>query len=695
MMTHEKDRPHLAALSGLAATALFLLLLFGPCFSAHAESYDFYATTNVTAGDVVIWDTSDANAKAIKAADDQFSMDIVGIAAETVSAGNDVRVRFSAGKVACNISGTIDITSNPWLVVSSTTGKAEGLSSRRAGTFAKAITNTGDPQAGQCYVALNVGLSAYGVEGDHGVLSGLGDDDHSQYHNNARGDARYYTETELDAGQLDDRYFREDEHLDSSAGAGDAGKPIKLDAGGHVDATMINDPDVDHGSIGGLADDDHSQYHNDGRGDARYLYRENVGAFTPDGDYEPATKKYVDDNAGGVTKGSSFPGAPDAGNLFYHTTHDTLFQYENSKWNPIINYGSTLALYVDDGAGTDATGKGYGAGANATATIQYAWDNLVPAIFNGVITINVAGATYVEELILSGKTPGSSTAEIILLGELTSLHSGTADADSTTSVLEDDANPWGGGPEVGNLLIITGGTGDGDNDKFIRLDDADSLTPAGLFATAPDATTTYTIYALATIIQPGAGNTALTLTGQASVTVKYIEFSAGQHGILAEEGSRNINVTSCEFDTQTSDGLKLETGAALTVNTAYMHANSGSGVRVTAANATVSDAYILGCNTSNNAVSGGVKVLRSGVVLFFRCYIDGNNRHGVLNQYNSTIQFAGGANASTITNHDTTGDVGVKSDYTAIGISVVGQTYPVGTNDDDEDADAATFSTHT
>ena len=51
MLTHEKDRPHLAALSGLAATAVFLLLLFGPCFSAHAESFDFYATTNVTAGD--------------------------------------------------------------------------------------------------------------------------------------------------------------------------------------------------------------------------------------------------------------------------------------------------------------------------------------------------------------------------------------------------------------------------------------------------------------------------------------------------------------------------------------------------------------------------------------------------------------------------------------------------------------------
>lgn len=34
--------------------------------------------------------------------------------------------------------------------------------------------------------------------------------------------------------------------------------------------------------------------------DARYLYKENVSAFTPDGDYEPATKKYVDDTAGAL-----------------------------------------------------------------------------------------------------------------------------------------------------------------------------------------------------------------------------------------------------------------------------------------------------------------------------------------------------------------------------------------------------------
>lgn len=34
---------------------------------------------------------------------------------------------------------------------------------------------------------------------DHGALTGLTDDDHAQYHNNTRGDARYYTKAEVDA----------------------------------------------------------------------------------------------------------------------------------------------------------------------------------------------------------------------------------------------------------------------------------------------------------------------------------------------------------------------------------------------------------------------------------------------------------------------------------------------------------------
>lgn len=72
---------------------------------------------------------------------------------------------------------------------------------------------------------------------DHGIFVGLADDDHTQYHTNARGDARYYTQTQIDT------------------------------LSGYIG---------DHGNLQGLGDDDHSQYHTDGRGDARYYTQAQV-----------------------------------------------------------------------------------------------------------------------------------------------------------------------------------------------------------------------------------------------------------------------------------------------------------------------------------------------------------------------------------------------------------------------------------
>lgn len=145
---------------------------------------------------------------------------------------------------------------------------------------------------------------------DHGDLQGLGDDDHTQYHNDTRGDTRYYQKTEF---------------LQTSAGSGDAGKPVKLDADGNIDATMINDADIDHasltnthnlttdidhasianthnlttdidhGSISGLGDDDHTQYLKaDG---TRALTGKQSYSTHPtfSDDKELVDKKYVDD----------------------------------------------------------------------------------------------------------------------------------------------------------------------------------------------------------------------------------------------------------------------------------------------------------------------------------------------------------------------------------------------------------------
>jgi hypothetical protein len=62
----------------------------------------------------------------------------------------------------------------------------------------------------------------------------------------------------------DNFYFRESEHIVTSAGAADAGKPIKLDAGGKLDESLIDvaglNALLDHGSLLGLGDDDHTIY---------------------------------------------------------------------------------------------------------------------------------------------------------------------------------------------------------------------------------------------------------------------------------------------------------------------------------------------------------------------------------------------------------------------------------------------------
>lgn len=80
-------------------------------------------------------------------------------------------------------------------------------------------------------------------------------DHHTQYHTDVRGDLRYYTQSVF---------------IDTTAGAGDAGKPVKLNENGLLDPSLVSLSFEDHGELGGLDDDDHTQYFNTIRGDARY-----------------------------------------------------------------------------------------------------------------------------------------------------------------------------------------------------------------------------------------------------------------------------------------------------------------------------------------------------------------------------------------------------------------------------------------
>ena len=86
----------------------------------------------------------------------------------------------------------LSVEDTPWFE-----GNALGLAARvNMNMDSNRITNAADPVDPQDYVTLAYADSNYTGGGggvtDHGALTGLADDDHTQYHTDARGDARYY-----------------------------------------------------------------------------------------------------------------------------------------------------------------------------------------------------------------------------------------------------------------------------------------------------------------------------------------------------------------------------------------------------------------------------------------------------------------------------------------------------------------------
>ena len=95
-------------------------------------------------------------------------------------------------------------------------------------------------------------ISSSGIGMDHGQLLGLLDDDHTQYHTNARGDVRYYTKGQINniittiSGKLDDHNELNDLDFESSGHTGFASATMLANTSGVL---QYNIDHIDGGSF--------------------------------------------------------------------------------------------------------------------------------------------------------------------------------------------------------------------------------------------------------------------------------------------------------------------------------------------------------------------------------------------------------------------------------------------------------------
>ena len=69
---------------------------------------------------------------------------------------------------------------------------------------------------------------------------------------------------------------------------------------------------------------------------SNYIAKNNTTAFTPSGDYNPSTKKYVDDTvASAKSSWATAPSNPTEWQLWYDTTNDVLKVYDWTNWNVV------------------------------------------------------------------------------------------------------------------------------------------------------------------------------------------------------------------------------------------------------------------------------------------------------------------------------------------------------------------------
>lgn len=182
-------------------------------------------------------------------------------------AGNELLETVQTGSSAKVTTRAFVLPTDPLLTFASMSGYLPGSRQLVAGAN---VTLTVGP------TTLTISATGGGGGGgtnDHSLLINLDHDDHPQYFDQTRGDARYYTKA------LADSTF-----LTPSQAAATYLTPAAADAlfltpaEGNALYAPAGSVITDHGLLTGLGDDDHPQYFNQARGDARYALAGSGGA---------------------------------------------------------------------------------------------------------------------------------------------------------------------------------------------------------------------------------------------------------------------------------------------------------------------------------------------------------------------------------------------------------------------------------
>lgn len=181
------------------------------------------------------------------------------------------------------------------------------------------------------------------INTDHGGLSGLGDDDHLQYHTDGRALTWLGTRSTTDLPEGSNQYFT-NERVDDRIGALlVAGSGITLAYDDPANVLRIHastsSPATDHGTLTGLLDDDHTQYHTDSRALTWLGTRSTTDLL--EGSNQYFTNERVDDRVGALLVAGS-------GITLAYDDPSNILKIHASSSGPATDHGTLAGLLDDD-----------------------------------------------------------------------------------------------------------------------------------------------------------------------------------------------------------------------------------------------------------------------------------------------------------------------------------------------------------